>query len=299
MQLVGPKVKKFELFAIILTAMFLIVGCRTYLNSTPKLNIEKKQMQNDDNVEISKPPKKDPTYDELSSVNNNVGTVQERLNKLKKQDSRINTIINNYSNYPKELIDMLSRDIDMLDFVLKYPHMKGNVGSDNIGKVTKGNIPLLLQWDERWGYSTYGDNILAVNGCGLTALSMVITGLTGNDSITPQQLANFSINHGYYVKSVGTSWNLMTGISGHFGIKSNQLSSNKNTVFNALKNGKPIICSVKAGDFTTKSHIIVLAGIENEKIKVHDPNSKKRSSILWDYDRLAPQIRNLWVFSNK
>ncbi len=295
MHLVEPKIKKIGFLTIILTTIFLIIGCRTYINSTAKLDTEKNQMQN----VMSESFEKSPTYDELSSVNNNVGTVQERLNKLKKQDSRINTIINNSSNYSKELIDMLSRDIDMLDFVLKYPHMKGNTGSDNIGKITKGNIPLLLQWDERWGYSNYGDNIIAVNGCGPTALSMVITGLTGNNLITPQQIAKFSTNHGYYVKSVGTSWNLMTGISGHFGIKSNQLSVDKNTIFDALKNGKPIICSVKAGDFTTKSHIIVLAGVENDKIKVHDPNSKKRSNILWDYDRIAPQIRNLWAFSTK
>lgn len=295
MHLVEPKVRKIGFLAIILTTIFLIIGCRTYINSTAKLDTEKNQMQN----EMLGFFEKSPTYDELSSINNNIGTVQERLNKLKKQDIRINTIINNSSNYSKELIDMLSRDIDMLDFVLKYPHMKGNIGSDNVGKVTKGNIPLLLQWDDKWGYSIYGDNIIAINGCGPTALSMVITGLTGNNSITPQQIANFSTKHGYYVKSVGTSWNLMTGISGHFGIKSKQLSLNQNAIFSALKNKNPIICSVKAGDFTTKSHIIVLAGIENGKIKVHDPNSKKRSNILWDYDRIAPQIRNLWIFSAK
>lgn len=295
MHLVEPKVRKIGFLAIILTTIFLIIGCRTYINSTTKLDTEKNQMQN----EMLGSFEKSPTYNELSSINNNIGTVQERLNKLKKQDIRINTIINNSSNYSKELIDMLSRDIDMLDFVLKYPHMKGNVGSDSVGKVTKGNIPLLLQWDDRWGYSIYGDNIIAINGCGPTALSMVITGLTGNNSITPQQIANFSTKHGYYVKSVGTSWNLMTRISSHFGIKSKQLSLNQNAIFSALKNKNPIICSVKAGDFTTKSHIIVLAGIENGKIKVHDPNSKKRSNILWDYDRIAPQIRNLWVFSAK
>ena len=297
MHLIEPKLKKIGFLAIVLIAIFLIIGCKTYLNSTEQLDVETVQIQMQN--EKIEPFEKKPTCDELSSVNNNVGTVQERLNKLEKLDCRINTIINNYYNYPKELIDMLSRDIDMLDFVLKYPHMKGNAGSDNIGKVTKGNIPLLIQWDERWGYSNYVDNIIAVNGCGPTALSMVIAGLTGNNSITPQQIANFSTNHGYYVKSVGTSWNLMTGISGHFGIKSKQLSLNQNAIFSSLKNGNPIICSVKAGDFTTKSHIIVLAGIENGKIKVHDPNSKKRSNILWDYDRIAPQIRNLWVFSVK
>lgn len=41
-----------------------------------------------------------------------------------------------------------------------------------------GEIPALIQWDERWGYAPYGsETIIAVSGCGPTALSMVISGL--------------------------------------------------------------------------------------------------------------------------
>lgn len=236
-------------------------------------------------------------YDEVSSDKNNLGTVEERLNNLKRQDERIETIIENSENYPEDLIDMLSRNIEMLDFVLKYPENKGNVYSNNVGEVTKGTIPLLLQWDERWGYANYGDNIIAVNGCGPTALSMVISGLTGDNTITPYTISEFSIEHGFYTYGTGTSWSLMTGISGFFGIKSSEISLDKNIIFNNLKKGNPIICSVRKGDFTTTGHFIVLTGIEDGKIKVNDPNSKARSSLLWDYDRLKSQIRNLWVFT--
>lgn len=247
-------------------------------------------------IESSSIQDNNPSYDEVSSAKNNIGTIEERLNKLKEQDSRINTIISNYNDYPEELIDMLSRNIDMLDFVLKYPEKNGKVYSDNIGKVNKGTIPLLLQWDERWGYANYGDNIIAVNGCGPTALSMVITGLTGDNTITPYTISKFSIEHGFYIDGTGTSWNLMTGINGYFGIRSKELSLDKNIIFNNLRNGNPIICSMRSGDFTTTGHFIVLTGIEDGKIKVNDPNSMVRSSLLWDYDRIAPQIKNLWVF---
>ena len=30
---------------------------------------------------------------------------------------------------------------------------------------------------------------------------------------------------------------------------------------------------------------------------VNDPNSKSRSKILWDYDTLEGQIKNLWGFT--
>ena len=63
-----------------------------------------------------------------------------------------------------------------------------------------------------------------------------------------------------------------------------------------LKKGQPIICIMGEGDFTITGHFIVLTGVEDGKIKVNDPNSKARSNLLWDYDRIAPQIRNLWTF---
>lgn len=48
-----------------------------------------------------------------------------------------------------------------------------------------GGIPLLLQWDERWGYKNYGDNIMAINGCGPTCLSMVVSYLKQNGQYHP------------------------------------------------------------------------------------------------------------------
>ncbi|WP_302163519.1 hypothetical protein [[Ruminococcus] torques] len=41
----------------------------------------------------------------------------------------------------------------------------------------------------------------------------------------------------------------------------------------------------------------MLTKVENGKIKVNDPNSRIRSGQLWDYERLEPQIQNLWAFS--
>ena len=74
------------------------------------------------------------------------------------------------------------------------------------------------------------------------------------------------------------------------------IALSKTSVFHALESGMPIICSMRPGDFTTAGHFIVLTGIEEGKIKVNDPNSKKNSEKLWDYDTLEPQIKNLWAF---
>ena len=201
--------------------------------------------------------------------------------------------------YPQELLDMLSRNPEMREFVLQYPKKKGKVYADTIGNVKKGEFPLLIQWDERWGYGEYGTSSVAVSGCGPTALSSVIAGLTGENNITPYSVAQFAEENGYYVEGAGTNWELFTSGSRSFGIEGKEITLSKKTVFHALKNGSPIICSMRPGDFTTAGHFIVLTGVEDGKIKVNDSNSRENSKKLWEYEVLEPQIKNLWAFQRR
>ena len=161
----------------------------------------------------------------------------------------------------------------------------------------QGRIPLLLQWDERWGYGIYGDDMIALSGCGPTVIAMVAAGLTGDDTVTPYKVAQFAAENGYYAGDSGTSWSLMTEGARQFGIYGEELGLSADAVFSALEAGHPVVCSMSPGDFTTTGHFIVLTGIEDGRIRVNDPNSRKRSEKLWDFDRLEPQIRNLWVFT--
>ncbi|MFR5337495.1 MAG: C39 family peptidase, partial [Blautia producta] len=83
----------------------------------------------------------------------------------------------------------------------------------------------------------------------------------------------------------------------HFGLFSQELPLSRDSVFQALESGMPIICSMRPGDFTTTGHFILLVGTEDGKIQVRDPNSTKRSEQLWDYETLEYQINNLWAVS--
>lgn len=214
----------------------------------------------------------------------------------KENEAKIQKIQKNSQKYPKELLELLEHNKETVDFVYDYPRKKKSKPANSIGKVKKGEIPKLLQWDERWGYAKYSDNIIAINGCGPTALAMVAAGLTGDDTITPYKVAKYAAKNGYYVEGTGSSWSLMTEGSEHFGVQGSELVLDQNIIFSELEDGHPIICSMRPGDFTTTGHFIVLARIRNGKIQVNDPNSKKRSK-LWDYDRLEHQISNLWVFT--
>lgn len=195
------------------------------------------------------------------------------------------------------LDELLKKNPETAEFIKHYPEMKDNPPAETIGDVQPGSIPHLLQWDERWGYQIYGDNMIAVNGCGPTVLSMVAAGLTGDNTITPYKVAKYAEEYGYYEGEAGTSWSLMTDGAQYFGVYGQELGLDRNGIFSALENGNPVICSMLPGDFTTTGHFIVLVGVEDGRIRVNDPNSRKLSDKLWDYETLAPQISNLWVYS--
>lgn len=223
----------------------------------------------------------------------------QALQELAGQDPRIQTVIDHAQSYPEVLLQMLAKNLDMLDFVLDYPEKQGQVFADTIGEVKRGEIPLLLQYDQRWGYGAYGDSSVAVSGCGPACLAMVIAGLTGDNSITPYDVAQYADRAGYYVSGSGTAWSLMSRGSAHFGLIGEELPLSQSSMESTLGDGCPVICSMRPGDFTTAGHFIVITGTKNGKFTVNDPNSTQRSNQLWDYETLQPQINNLWAFRVK
>lgn len=212
-------------------------------------------------------------------------------------DTGAYTVIAEAGDASDTLRELLENNPETADFIKNYPSMKDNPPAEDIGEVTKGVIPHLLQWDERWGYQIYGDNMIAVNGCGPTAISMVAAGLTGDGTITPYKVAKYAEEQGYYTGESGTSWSLMTDGAQQWGIRGEELGLSREEIFSALENGQPVICSMRPGDFTTTGHFIVLAGVEDGQIRVNDPNSVKRSEELWDYETLEYQINNLWAYT--
>lgn len=206
------------------------------------------------------------------------------------------------ASYPDSLLELASKKPETIDFVKNYNHyLQGLDTKESISLAsdyTPGEIPLLIQWDTRWGYEYYGDEFIAVNGCGPTALSMVAVGLTGNTHLNPKAIADFSYEQGYLVKGRGSSWDLMTKGAHSLGLISTELPLNDATILKELSSGHPIIASMKPGNFTTSGHFIVLAGIaSNGEIIVNDPDSIVRSQQTWDLETLTKQIKNLWAFS--
>lgn len=203
-------------------------------------------------------------------------------------------------NYPDSLIELAKNNPETIDFVKHYSE-RTNIKKkiDISGDLTDG-IPLFIQWDERWGYLEYGNDFMAVTGCGPTCLSMVCCGLTGNAKWNPYKVAKMAEEAGYYVEGSGSSWELMTGGAANIGLQAESVQFDETHIVETLRTGKPIICVVGAGDFTTQGHFIVLTGVDDDgKLIINDPNSRERSKMTWDIDRVMGQIRNLWAYSVK
>ena len=212
---------------------------------------------------------------------------------LARQDSRAQAILDNPEAYPADYLDMLSRNSETLDFVLGYPEHHSDAPAGSLTE-SLDTVPLLMQWDMRWGYQTYGSSTIAVSGCAPVCLSMAASYLTGDASVTPYRVAQYAANAGYYVPGQGTSWSLLSEGAPAFGISCRQLSLDEAQINAALDAGHPVICSMSPGDFTTEGHFIVLYGRTADGYLVRDPNSIARSEKMWTYDRLSVQIAALW-----
>ena len=200
--------------------------------------------------------------------------------------------------YPESLLELLELNPEAESFVRGYFQNKDKHPEiDLTDEVIQGTIPLFLQWDERWGYETYGSDFLAITGCGPTCLSMVWCGLSGETDLNPLRMAQYAEQEGYYVKGAGTAWDLMNYGAEELGLTVENIVFDADHILAQLRSGSPIICAMRPGDFTTTGHFIVLTGVdEYGRIMVCDPNSRNNSEKTWDVEQLIPQIKNLWGY---
>lgn len=223
--------------------------------------------------------------------------IQEAIETLAQTSGKYQKIYDHLEKYPEDLLKALCNNNEMLDFVLGYPGQTDTKNCRFTNKEQTEAFPLLTQWDKRWGYASYGSSCIGLSGCAPTCMSMVVLALTHNDKATPKAVADYASENGYYAEGSGTQWSFLSEGAGHFGIQAEELCLSKGKIVEELSEGNPIICSMRPGDFTTQGHFIVLVGLQDGKIVVNDPNSRKRSNMLWDYDKLESQIKNLWVYT--
>ena len=222
--------------------------------------------------------------------------VRAKIAALAEENDAYGAIYADYDQYPSDMLLALVNNPEMLSFVSGYLESDGSVKGGLEWSERKQDYPLFLQWDERWGYAPYGESNIGLAGCGPTCLAMVLYSMTGNENITPDVIAQYSMDNGYYVEGTGTSWALMSDVCTNYGISSYQITNTEEDLKDALDKGRPLICSMGPGDFTTAGHFIMIYGYNEEGFFVNDPNSRARSAKRWSYDEIGDQIRAIWVF---
>ena len=114
---------------------------------------------------------------------------------------------------------------------------------------------------------------------------------------SPETVAEYAMDNGHYVMGTGTAWALLEEYPVTCGVGVEQPAVSEQTMKNALDKGGVIICSMSQGDFTAAGHFVVIYGYDSSGFYVNDSNCVARSREKWEYDRLAKQIKHMWIYS--
>ena len=203
---------------------------------------------------------------------------------------------------PSYAIEAFSNNAELESYVCRYPEM---VGTGTPGPLTEyqdvtfnslSEMPLLIQWDDRWGYLEYGASTIGFAGCGPTSLSMIALYMNHDINSTPDVIAQYAVEKGYRINGAGTAWGLFDEGAKDFGLNGSVFALDETRIASELQQGHPFIFNMAPGDFTVHGHYIVVTGYEDGYITVNDPNSHTRSAKKWKFTDIQDQITNLWVF---
>lgn len=141
------------------------------------------------------------------------------------------------------------------------------------------------QVDPRWASMMYSKNndksqTIGTSACGPTSMAIILSTLLGRE-ITPVELCDFAVKHGYRTLDSGTSWGFYKAVAKEYGLECVQTSS-LSEVKKALGAGKSmVVSSMGKGHFTKGGHFIVINGMESKGddiwFSILDPNSKNSS----------------------
>lgn len=223
--------------------------------------------------------------------------VLAKLGELAQDNAVIARIFKESDTYPERLLEALANNPEMADFVDNYHERKGKAEGGLTDLEKQKEYPLFLQWDPRWGYAEYGDESnVGLSGCGPTCLSMVLYYLTKDETLTPNKIAAYSMENGYYMSGTGTLWALLEELPLLYGVEVGQPETDKAVMESELDRGNILICSMGAGDFTTGGHFIVIYGYDEAGFHVNDSNCVARSRKSWSFKQIEKQIKHIWSF---
>lgn len=215
----------------------------------------------------------------------------KKLEEPAKTDQKAKWILDNFKNLSDTEAYLVGNDSDTVEFIYnmkhninKFPYKEGE--SLKLNRAT----PFYLQWDNRWAYESLSEANIGLAGCGPTSMSMVLSRLKKDASITPKTIGKDASE---FMVEEGISWKFFSHEANKYGLKCQDVDKNKAAIIEALKKG-PLIVSVNRGYFTLAGHIFVIDSYKDGKFIINDPNSIKNTLRQWDYEQIENQIAHIW-----
>lgn len=158
------------------------------------------------------------------------------------------------------------------------------------------------QYDSRWGKVVYTQNntynksqTIKSSGCGPTAAADVVATFW-DKSITPVELAAYSVSRGYRTKNSGTSWSFFKDVAQKFGASKFIQTSSYATAAAALGDGALVVVSVKKSRWTKGGHFICWWKVDDKYVYINDPASASSSRAKAPWNELKTAAKQYFIF---
>jgi len=196
------------------------------------------------------------------------------------------------------------------DFITSGASGSGHTGTGSslAGIVFTDAAPPVVyfnQFDPRWANIPFGrSGTIGTSGCGPTSLAMIVASLR-DSSITPVEVARWTVANGFRAEGNGSYRTLMTHGGRHYGLNVEPIGRDARRLVEALQEGKLAIAIMSRGHFTRGGHYIVLRGVTADgQILVADSGSVSRSNRTWPLSIIVNEASRsnaaggpFWVFS--
>ena len=187
----------------------------------------------------------------------------------------------------KELADNYAQNLSLFLGDGMFQYTGGSPSIPPLGDIcfTDGITQVIYfnQLDERYASKPYGTDHIGGYGCGPTAMSIVVSSLTGS-IVDPVEMSAWAYENGYWCSKSGSYHSLIPGAAQAWDLPvTGCTAAEPQRIVGALSQGTLVVALMGKGHFTSSGHFVVLRGVTSDgKILVADPASYTRSEKEWD-----------------
>lgn len=164
----------------------------------------------------------------------------------------------------------------------------------------KGSYPKLYNWDLRWGYTTFGDGLLALTGSGPSSMAITYIGLTGKTDYTPADFAKLATEGAGTDATFGIAATFVEKQLKSLGLSFEEFTPDGDDLTAVIESGTVVLVPLKVGTFGDQAHWIVVVGENLDgSVNIIDPTSSANTAHPWDPATVASAAQDFYAVSLK